>query len=76
MKNKIIALMAVIPLIILFTIMTLTSSVSVAISIPVSGVVISTPTTDGVLTLDMAEYMNDKYLQVEVLPYGAANRKY
>lgn len=76
MKNKIIALMAVIPLIILFTIMSLTTSVSVAISIPVSGVIISTETTEGVLTIDMAEYMSDKYLQVEVLPQAAANREY
>lgn len=76
MKNKIIALMAVIPLIILFTIMSLTTSVSVAISIPVSGVIISTETTEGVLTIDMAEYMSDRYLQVDVLPQTAANREY
>ena len=76
MRNKIIALMAVIPLIVMFTIMTLTESVSVAISIPVSGVRITTETEDGVLTIDMAEYESDKYLSVEVLPLTAANRGY
>lgn len=76
MKNKIIALMAVIPLIIMFTIMTLTDSVAVSVAIPVSGVNINTPTENGVLTIDMAEYENDSYLQVEVLPLNAANRGY
>lgn len=76
MKNKIIALMAVIPLIILFTIMTLTSTVSIAVDIPVSGVKINTPTDGGVLTIDMGEYQNDSFLQVDVLPYGAVNRGY
>lgn len=76
MKNKIIALMAVIPLIIMFTIMTLTESVAVSVAIPVSGVNINTPTENGVLTIDMAEYENDSYLQVEVLPLNAANRGY
>lgn len=76
MKNKIIALMAVIPLIILFTIMTLTSTVSIAVDIPVSGVKINTPTDGGVLTIDMGEYANDSFLQVDVLPYGAVNREY
>lgn len=68
--------MAVIPLIIMFTIMTLTDSVAVSVAIPVSGVNINTPTENGVLTIDMAEYENDSYLQVEVLPLNAANRGY
>lgn len=76
MRNKIIALMAVIPLIIMFTIMTVTESVAVTVDIPVSGVSIQTPTDGGVLTIDMAEYEYDSYLQVEVLPLTAANRKY
>lgn len=76
MKNKIIALMAVIPLIIMFTIMTVTRSAAVTVSIPVSGVTIDTPTENGVLTIDMAEYEYDSYLQVEVLPLTAVNRQY
>ena len=44
MKNKIIALMALVPLIIMFTVMTLTEAASVRVQIPVSGVEITTPT--------------------------------
>ena len=76
MRNKLIALMAVIPLIVMFTIMTFTESASVAVSIPVSGVEISTETENGVLTIDMAEYEYDDFLRVDVKPEAAANREY
>lgn len=77
MKNKLIALMAVIPLIVMFTIMTFTGAASVAVSIPVSGVEVSaTGAEDGILTIDMADYAYDKYIRVNVLPVNAANREY
>ena len=76
MRNKLIALMAVIPLIVMFTIMTFTESASVAVSIPVSGVEISAETENGVLTIDMAEYEYDDFLRVDVKPEAAANREY
>lgn len=76
MKNKIIALMALVPLIIMFTVMTLTEAASVRVQIPVSGVEITTPTEGGVLSIDMAEYEYDSFLQVDVVPSGAANKGY
>lgn len=76
MKNKLIALMAVIPLIGMFTIMTFTGAASVAVDIPVSGVEIASGAEDGVITVDIAEYENDEYIIVNVLPVNAANREY
>lgn len=77
MKNKLIALMAVIPLIVMFTIMTFTGAASVAVDIPVSGVTVTVAgAEDGILTVDMAEYEYDKHLQVDVAPVNAANRAY
>ena len=76
MKNKLIALMAVIPLIVMFTIMTFTGAASVAVDIPVSGVEIVSGAEDGVITVDIAEYENDEYIIVNVLPVNAANREY
>ena len=76
MKNKLIALMAVIPLIVMFTIMTFTGAASVAVDIPVSGGEIASGAEDGVITVDIAEYENDEYIIVNVLPVNAANREY
>ena len=76
MKNKLIALMAVIPLIILFTLLAFLGTASVSVAIPVSGVRILSGAEDGVLTIDLAEYEYDEYLRVEVLPLGAADRGY
>ena len=76
MKNKLIALMAVIPLIGMLTIMAFTGAASVAVDIPVSGVEIASGAEDGVITVDIAEYENDEYIIVNVLPVNAANREY
>lgn len=76
MRNKLIALMAIIPLIVLFTLMTFTRTASVAVDIPVAGVELKTDAEDGVINIDISDYEYDKYIGVEVLPLNAKNRGY
>ena len=56
MQNKLITVVAVIPLIVMFTIMTFTGAASVAVDIPVSGVTVTVAgAEDGLFTAEMAE---------------------
>jgi hypothetical protein len=73
MKRKIIALMAVIPIILLFIVFSVSGAVSLAISIPVSSITIENK-NDGVITLDHATYEGDHVLYIHVNPINAANR--
>ena len=44
--------------------------------IPVTGIVITTPSEGGMLLIDLAAYEGDVCLTAEVLPKGARNRGY
>ena len=68
MKKKIVALMAVIPLILLFTVFSVSGAVSLAISIPVASITIDNK-QDGVLILDNASYDGNFKLYVLVFQY-------
>ncbi|HKL94348.1 MAG TPA: Ig-like domain-containing protein, partial [Clostridia bacterium] len=75
MKKKIVALMAVIPLILLFTVFSVSGAVSLAISIPVASITIENK-KDGVLVLDNANYESNFKLYIHVNPLKAANKGY
>ncbi|MDD4839209.1 MAG: Ig-like domain-containing protein [Clostridia bacterium] len=75
MKKKIVALMAVIPLILLFTVFSVSGAVSLAISIPVSSITIENK-NNGIITLDNASYDDSLKLSVHVNPLNAANKGY
>ena len=76
MKNKIVVLFMLLPLIALFTVASVVMTVSATLDVPVSSVEITTPTQDGVLYIDMATYAYDVALEVKVLPYYAARKSY
>lgn len=75
MKKKIVALMAVIPLILIFTVFSVSGAVSLAISIPVASIKIENK-QDGVIVLDQAAYDDNFKLDVHVNPLNAANKGY
>lgn len=76
MKKKIMALMIFIPLMLMLTIFSVGKAVSVVVDIPVSGIRIITQSADGILSLDMASYANDIFIQAEIEPYNAKNKNY
>lgn len=75
MKNKLLVLVALLPVTILFMLTAFTNAAAVSVRIPVSGVRINSDAVDGVMTVDMADE-EGKRVFVEVLPQGAANRGY
>lgn len=74
MKRKIVALIAVIPLILLFTVFSVSGAVSLAISVPVSFISIENK-NGGIITLDRTSYHDGDFkLSVRVYPLNAANK--
>lgn len=77
MKKKIIALMMVIPLILMFTIFSISNAVKITIDIPVGGVSITNESKDGLIYIDLADPKSDEfYLKVDVQPAYAANKEF
>lgn len=76
MKKKIIALIMVIPLVFMFTIFSASKIISIGFKIPASSIEIKNKGESKTLSFDMAEYLNDFYLDIAVLPYEAENRSY
>lgn len=76
MKKKIMLLIAIIPLVFMLTIFSVGKVVSVVVSIPVSGIKITTQNDEGMISLDMATYSDDLYLKAEVYPSNAKNKAY
>ena len=76
MKNKIILLIMVIPLLFMLVVYGVGKTISVVVDIPVSGIQITSQHEDGLLSLDMAEYKGDFRLEAQVLPAEAKNRGY
>ena len=76
MKKKIMLLIAIIPLVFMLTIFSVGKAVSVIVSIPVSGIKITTQNDDGVISLDMATYSDDLFITAEVFPSNAKNKNY
>lgn len=76
MKNKIILLIMIIPLLFMLVVYGVGKTISVVVDIPVSGIQITSQHEDGLLSLDMAEYKGDFRLEAQVLPAEAKNRGY
>lgn len=78
MKKKVMLLIIILPLIFMLTLFTIGVAVAVIIKVPVSGIVIATPTKDGVLTIDISDYdaADLTKLEVRVEPLNAANREW
>ncbi|MDY4082767.1 MAG: hypothetical protein SOY25_00695 [Eubacteriales bacterium] len=76
MKNKVIALIMIIPILLLITLFSVGKLASLYVDIPVTGINITTQNQDGFINLDMAEYKNDIYLTAQVEPANAHNQKY
>ncbi len=75
MKKTIVALIAIIPLIFMFTVFSVGNVASINVDIAVSEVVIRNKPENGVLYVDIAEYNNDFVIEAEVLPLKASNKK-
>lgn len=75
MKKTIVALIAIIPLIFMFTVFSVGNVASINVDIAVSEVVIRNKPENGVLYVDIAEYKNDFVIEAEVLPLKASNKK-
>ena len=78
MKKKVILLIIVLPLVFMLTLFTIGAAVSVMIAVPVSGITITTPSEDGVLTIDISDYdaANLPLLNASVEPLNAANKEW
>lgn len=76
MKKTIVALMAVIPLIFMFTVFSVGNATSINIDIAASGIVIQNKPENDILYVDVAEYDDNFKPEVDVLPYKAKNRNY
>ena len=76
MKNKIILLIMIIPLLFMLVVYGVGKTISVVVDIPVSGIQITSQHENGLLSLDMAEYKGDFRLEAQVLPAEAKNRGY
>jgi len=76
MKRNIILLMMCIPLLFMLTIFSIGKAVSIVTDIPVSGIKILTQNDDGLISLDMATYQEDLFIEAEVLPVSAHNKEY
>lgn len=76
MKKRVIALMIFIPLMLMLTVFSVGKAVSLVVDIPVSGIHITTQTSDGILSLDMADYQDNIFITAEVEPLNAKNKNY
>ena len=76
MKNKVIALIMIIPILFLVTIFSLGKVAGFFVDIPVSGINIVTQNQDGFIVIDLAKYQNDIYMQAKVEPSNANNQVY
>ncbi len=76
MKNKVILLIMIIPLIFMLVIYGVGKTISVVVDIPVSGIQIVSQSEEGLISLDMATYNEDYRLEAQVLPAEARNRGY
>lgn len=80
MKKKVIALIMIIPLIFLITIFSVGQVASILTEIPVSGIEIITQNEKGLISIDMAKYVNDSanyiYIKAQVEPANANNKDY
>lgn len=76
MKNKVILLIMMIPLLFMLVVYGVSKTISIVVDIPVSGIQITSQHENGLLSLDMAEYKGDFRLEAQVLPAEAKNRGY
>lgn len=75
MRKKIAVLMLIIPILIILAVYTATASAGLNVAVPVRSIKILTPSENGVLNMDISS--DEKlYLDVEVLPSLAKNKKY
>lgn len=76
MKNKIILLIMIIPILFMLVIYGVGKTISVVVDIPVSGIQIVSQNENGLINLDMATYQGDYRLEAQVLPSEANNKGY
>lgn len=74
MKNKIILLIMIIPILFMVVIYGVGKTISVVVDIPVSGIQIVSQNENGLINLDMATYTGDYRLEAQVLPAEARNK--
>ncbi len=76
MKQKVLALVMIVPLIFMIALFSVGKVASIFVDIPASGISITTQTQDGFIDVDLANYTNDIYLKANVEPAGAKNKAY
>ncbi len=76
MKNKVILLIMIIPLLFMLVVYGVGKTISVVVDIPVTGIQIVSQSEEGLIALDMANYDGGYRLEAQVLPAEARNRGY
>lgn len=76
MKQKVLALVMIVPLIFMIALFSVGKVASFFVDIPASGISITTQNQDGFIDVDIANYNNDIYLTANVEPANAKNKGY